>query len=55
MNAIEAPGEVKGSRELSITTGEDEVGSVLVAISDSTNLVVLLRRPRLTLLSFTAR
>jgi signal transduction histidine kinase len=36
MNAIEALGEVtKGSRELSITTREDELGSVLVAVSDS--------------------
>jgi PAS domain S-box-containing protein len=36
MNAIEALGEVnKGSRELSITTSEDELGGVLVAVSDS--------------------
>jgi PAS domain S-box-containing protein len=36
MNAIEALGEVsKGARELSITTGEDELGSVLVAVGDS--------------------
>jgi C4-dicarboxylate-specific signal transduction histidine kinase len=36
MNAIEALGEVnKGSRELSISTSEDELGGVLVAVSDS--------------------